>query len=54
MLHTVAAMLQVADTGVMEAEAIEVAAVLVVEDTAAALGILSWYVNSVRKLDIRW
>jgi hypothetical protein len=54
MLHTAAAMLQFADAGVMEAEAIEVAAVLVMEDTAAALGIPSRYVNYVRKLDIRW
>jgi hypothetical protein len=54
MLHTVTAMLQVADAGVMEAEAIKVTAVLVVEDAVAALGIPSRYVNSVRKLDIRW
>jgi hypothetical protein len=54
MLHTAVAMLQVADAGVMEVEAIEVTTVLVVEDAAAALDIPSRYVNSVRKLDIRW
>jgi hypothetical protein len=54
MLHTATAMLQVVDAGVMEAEVIEVTAVLVVEDAAVALGIPSQYVNFVRKLDIRW